>query len=96
MEVGQFQPGRIHHSAPQIMLTIFMLASFVEGLDPKKARHAAIAGAIAALSLAIGLETLPFIVVLAALAVALLDFPRRLRCAGPSLISASVLGSRCR
>ncbi|MGB8277027.1 MAG: hypothetical protein WCF20_03710 [Methylovirgula sp.] len=74
MEVGQFQPGRIHHSAPQIMLTIFMLASLVEAVDPRKARSAAIAGALAALSLAIGLETLPFIVVLAGLAVALWIF----------------------
>ncbi len=74
MEVGQFQPGRIHHSAPQIMLTIFMLASLVEAVDPKRARRAAIAGALAALSLAIGLETLPFIVVLTGLAVALWIF----------------------
>ncbi|MGA3302568.1 MAG: hypothetical protein ABSC72_04685 [Methylovirgula sp.] len=71
MEVGQFQPGRIHHSAPQIMLTIFMIGCMADAVDPKKARLAAIAGVLAALSLAIGLETLPFVVVLAALAVAL-------------------------
>lgn len=71
MEVGQFQPGRIHHSAPQIMLTIFMIGCMADAVDPKKARQAAIAGVLAALSLAIGLETLPFIVVLAALAVTL-------------------------
>lgn len=74
MEVTQFQPGRIHHSAPQIMLTIWMLASFVEALDFAQARRTAIAGALAALSLAIGLETLPFIVTLAGLAVALWVF----------------------
>jgi hypothetical protein len=68
MEVSQFQPGRIHHSAPQIMLSIFMIASFVEALDPSKARRAATAGALAAISLAIGLETLPFVLLLAALA----------------------------
>ncbi len=68
MEVGQFQPGRIHHSAPQIMLSIFMIASFVEALEPEKAHRAATAGVLAALSLAIGLETLPFVLLLAALA----------------------------
>jgi hypothetical protein len=68
MEVSQFQPGRIHHTAPQIMLSIFMIASFVEALDPGKARRAAMAGALAALSIAIGLETLPFVLLLAALA----------------------------
>jgi hypothetical protein len=68
MEVSQFQPGRIHHSAPQIVLSIFMIASFVEALDPGKARRAATAGALAAISLAIGLETLPFVMLLAAVA----------------------------
>lgn len=71
MEVGQFQPGRIHHSAPQITLSILMIASFLEALDPEKARRAAIAGVLAALSLAVGLEALPFILLLAALAAAL-------------------------
>jgi hypothetical protein len=74
MEFSQFQPGRIHHSAPQIMLVIFMLASFLEALDPRKARHAAIAGALGALCLGIGLESLPFIVTLCGLAVALWIF----------------------
>jgi len=74
MEIGQFQPGRIHHSAPQIMLAIFMLACLVEALDPKKAYRAAIAGALMALSLAIGLETLPLIVMFAGLVVALWIF----------------------
>ncbi len=46
MEVGQFQPGRIHHSAPQIMLTIFMIGCMAEAVDPKKARQAAIAGVL--------------------------------------------------
>jgi hypothetical protein len=74
MEIGQFQPGRIHHSAPQIMLMIFMIANFVAALDPAKARQAAIAGALAGLSLAIGLENLPFIVILAGVAAALWVF----------------------
>ncbi|MHB8883652.1 MAG: hypothetical protein ACYC5H_00970 [Methylovirgula sp.] len=69
MEFDQFQPGRIHHSAPQIMLTIFMLASMAEAVDPAKARRAAIAAILAALSLAISLETLPFIVALAGVSI---------------------------
>lgn len=68
MEVGQFQPGRIHHSAPQIMLTVWMIATFLEALDADKARHAAIAGLLAAISLAVGLEAFPFIVLLAGFA----------------------------
>ena len=70
MEFHQFQPGRIHHSAPQIVLTVFMLASIVEAVDPAQARRAALAGVLAALSLAISLETLPFILVLAAISIA--------------------------
>jgi hypothetical protein len=68
---GQFQPGRIDHSAPQIVLLMFMLASLVEAVDPVHARRAAIAGALAALSIAISIENLPFIVALGALFVVL-------------------------
>lgn len=71
MEVGQFQPGRIHHSAPQIVLAIFMIASFIEALDADKARRATTAGALAALSLAVGLEMLPFVLLLAGVAAVL-------------------------
>lgn len=71
MVFGQFQPGRINHSASQIVLLLFMLASLIEALDPARARRAAIAGALAALSLAISIENLPFIVTLAGLCVAL-------------------------
>ncbi len=71
MVFGQFQPGRIDHSAPQIVLLMFMLASLVDAVDPVHARRAAIAGALAALSLAISIENLPFIVALGALFVAL-------------------------
>ena len=69
MEFDQFQPGRIHHSAPQIVLTIFILASMIEAIDPAKAPRAALAGVLAALSLAISLETLPYILTLAAIGV---------------------------
>ena len=67
---AQFQPGRINHSATQIVLFVFMLGSFVDTLDPARARRAAITGALAALSLAISLENLPWILVIAALAIA--------------------------
>jgi hypothetical protein len=66
---GQFQPGRINHSATQIVLFVFMLGTFVDALDPVRARRAAATGVLAALSLAISLENLPWIFVLAALAI---------------------------
>jgi hypothetical protein len=66
----QFQIGRINHSASQIVLLIFMLGSFVDALDPAKARRAAFVGILAAISLAISLENLPWVFVFAALAIA--------------------------
>ncbi len=66
----QFQIGRINHSASQIVLLIFMLGGFVDALDPAKARRAAFVGILAAISLAISLEDLPWIFVFAALAIA--------------------------
>ncbi len=68
---GQFQPGRITHSAAQVVLLVFMVGSFVDALDHALARRAAAAGALAAVSLAISLENLPFIVVLMTAAVLL-------------------------
>jgi hypothetical protein len=70
MMLGQFQPGRINHSATQIVLSVFMLGSFIEALDPARARQMAVAGALAALSLAISLENLPWIGLLSVLLVA--------------------------
>jgi hypothetical protein len=66
---GQFQPGRIDHHAPQIVLLVFMVANAVAALDPKQARCATWAGLLAALSLSISIETLPFILALAGLLV---------------------------
>ncbi|MGC2050740.1 MAG: hypothetical protein WA636_04550, partial [Methylovirgula sp.] len=71
MEFGEFQPGRIDHTAPQIVLLLFMLASLVEAIDPAYARRAAGGGVLAAVSLSISIENLPFIVAFAALFVAL-------------------------
>ena len=68
---GQFQPGRIDHHAPQIVLLIFMTGNCVAALDPRHARAAAWAGLLAALSLSISIETLPFIFALAGLLVLL-------------------------
>jgi hypothetical protein len=71
MMFGEFQPGRIAHTAPQIVLLMFMLASLVEAIDPVHARRAAGAGVLAALSLSISIENLPFIAALAELFAAL-------------------------
>lgn len=59
----QFEPGRIHHHSPQILLLTLMAATTLDALDPARARHAALTGLFVALSLAIGLENLPFIAV---------------------------------
>ena len=61
---GQFQPGRIDHHAPQIVLLVASLGSLVAALDRARARAAAVSAALAALSLAISLENLPFILAL--------------------------------
>ncbi len=70
MTYTQFQLGRINHSASQIVLLIFMLGSFIDALDPVRAWRAAFVGILAAVSLAISLENLPWIFVFAALAIA--------------------------
>ena len=64
MSLGQFVPGRIDHHAPQIVLLSFMTWACLCGLDPQRARMAGLAGLFAALSLAIAIENLPFIMVL--------------------------------
>jgi hypothetical protein len=71
MVFGEFQPGRIDHTAPQVVLLTFMLANLVDAINPAHARRAAIGGALAALSLSISIENLPFIAVLAVVYVAL-------------------------
>ena len=59
--IAQFVPGRIDHHAPRLVAMVFMLAAALTALDPRRARQAAIAGLLAALSLSISLESLPFI-----------------------------------
>ncbi len=62
----QFQPGRIDHHAPQILLLMLATGATVLSLDPRRAVWAALTGALVALSLAISLENLPFFAVLLA------------------------------
>jgi hypothetical protein len=61
----QFVPGRIDHHAPQIVLLVLMTGATLAAFEPSRAKMAA-AGALAALSLSISIENLPFIAVLAA------------------------------
>jgi hypothetical protein len=61
---GQFQPGRIDHHAPQIMLLVFVVGASLAALDRSRAHLAAIAGLLTALSVAISIENLPFFAVL--------------------------------
>ncbi|MBI3675452.1 MAG: hypothetical protein HY243_02420 [Proteobacteria bacterium] len=56
--LGIFQPGRIDHHNLQLALGISMVACLIEYKEPK---GMALAGGLAAFSLAIGLETLPYV-----------------------------------
>ena len=62
----QFQPGRIDHHAPQILLLTLMAATLLDSLAPDRARRAMLCGVMIAVSLAISLENLPFVAVLLA------------------------------
>ena len=99
---GQFQPGRIDHHAPQILLLMLATGATLAGLDPSRARWGALSGVFVALSLAISLENLPFFAVLLAvlpLAWAIGGAPHRpalvwlalgLGAAAPALFAATV------
>lgn len=63
----QFQPGRVHHHSPQILLLTLIAATTLDSFDPARARRAAVAGVLLVASLAIGLENLPFLVVILAI-----------------------------
>ncbi len=102
----QFEPGRIHHHSPQIVLLTSMVATALDALDPARARRAALTGVLVALSLAIGLENLPFIAAVLAiqpLAWAMAGTPQRpallwfaggLAAAVPAAFAATVAPSR--
>jgi len=59
--IGVFAPGRIDHHNAQAALLVWMLAALVRA--DRSARAAAMAGVLAATSVAIGLEMLPLILV---------------------------------
>ena len=61
----QFIPGRIDHHAPQIVLLVLMTGAALAAFDPSRAKFAGVSGALAAVSLSISVENLPFILVLA-------------------------------
>ena len=57
----QFQPGRIGHHAPETVALVWIVALALAGLERGRTWQAAAAGALVALSLAMSLETLPFL-----------------------------------
>ena len=65
--VADFMPGRIHHHALQLLLLAAMTKLVCDGLDPKRSGRMILAGAVAALSLAINLQNMPFVLAGAAL-----------------------------
>lgn len=87
----EFTPGRIDHHNVQIVLMTAMLAGLVGG---RARRGGAVAGAAIALSVAVGLECVPFIVAgLSALSLAGIcggePDRRRMQAAGLALVAAS-------
>jgi hypothetical protein len=64
----QFSPGRVDHHGLQILGLVVAVAALAESLDPARARRAALAGAAIALTVGVGLENLPFFIVLCAAA----------------------------
>ena len=58
---GQFEPGRIDHHAPQIVVFTVVVWAMAEAFVARRVRLAVIAGAAVALSMAISVENLPFI-----------------------------------
>ena len=67
MLLVQFAPGRIDHHAPQICLLVLFASETIRALDGRHAASAAVAAALATLSISISLENLPFVAVLAAI-----------------------------
>ena len=61
---SQFQPGRVDHHAPQIVLLMAAFFTMAAAFNPARARLAGLSGVAIALSLGISLENLPFIAVL--------------------------------
>jgi hypothetical protein len=92
----QFQPGRIHHHSAQILLVVLILWASVVAIEARKFWPAALAAALAALSLSINIENLPYILVeIAAFALVFVaqgkEFRRALLGFGLSLAASSVI-----
>jgi len=60
---AQFQPGRIHHHIPQILLVVLILRATLDAVETASWRRAAYAAMLAALSLSINIENLTYIFV---------------------------------
>jgi hypothetical protein len=94
--IVQFQPGRIHHHGPQILLAVLILWASVAAIDARRFWPAALAAALAALSLSINIENLTFILVeIAAFALVFVAQGERFRAAllgfGLSLAASSLI-----
>jgi hypothetical protein len=78
----QFQPGRIHHHSAQILLVVLILWATVSAIEARKFWPAAVAAALAALSLSINIENLTYILLeVAAFALAFVAQGERFRSA---------------
>ena len=63
----QFLPGRLDHHGAQIILLVMMTSATLDAVRDNCARAGLRAGALAALSLAISVENLPFLLTMAAI-----------------------------
>ena len=57
---GQFEPGRIDHHAPQILLLMIVVWGFADAFIVRRLRMATLAGAAFATSMAVSVENVPF------------------------------------
>ena len=60
---AQFEPGRIHHHAAQILLVVLILRATIDAIETASPGRAALAAALAALSLSINIENITYILV---------------------------------
>lgn len=61
MPLAQFRPGRVDHHGLQLVLVALAVGFLLRSLGTGRASPAAAGGAVAGVSLAVGLETLPFV-----------------------------------
>lgn len=61
MPLVQFRPGRVDHHGLQLVLLALAVGFLFRSLGSGRARPAAAAGGVTGVSLAVGLETLPFV-----------------------------------